>query len=191
MGIPNIKTTEAPYLIFGKTLQNLPNTHWDAALGLSAVVFLYTVRYSTQKLARTYPKYAKYLNFLNISRNIIVIVLATFLSFLINHFGHFETSPFKILGQVPAGFQNMGVPHLDSSLLSLILPNMVGVVVLQVMEHCSIATSLGKMADYKSKCSSSRMRRDWGMKLTLSFCFSSSESRNRLNWYLQYLWCFL
>ncbi|KAI8335785.1 sulfate transporter family-domain-containing protein [Chlamydoabsidia padenii] len=149
MGIPNIKTTEATYLIFGKTLKNLPNTHWDAALGLTAVVFLYAVRYSTQKLARIYPHYAKYLSFINISRNIIVIIMATFLSFLINHFGHFETSPFKILGQVPAGFQNMGVPHLDSSLLSIILPNMVGVVVLQIMEHCSIATSLGKMTDYK------------------------------------------
>ncbi|KAI8098509.1 sulfate transporter family-domain-containing protein [Halteromyces radiatus] len=148
-GIPNINTTQPTYLIFGNTLKNLPHSHWDVALGLPALVFLYGVRYFTTKFIHQYPKYSKYFFFLNISRNIIVVVFSTLLSFLINHFGHFTSSPFKILGVVPAGFQNMGVPTVDSSLLSKVLPNLVGVVVLQIMEHCSIATSLGKITDYK------------------------------------------
>lgn len=132
-------------------MKHLPQTQWDAALGITGLIFLYGAKYGAKMLIRRYPKYSKQLNFFSLCRNIIVIVLATLLSFLINHFGHFTASPFKILGEVPAGFQNMGVPKFDPSLLSQILPNLVGVVVLQIMEHCSIATSLGKVADYKSK----------------------------------------
>ncbi|CAO3596516.1 unnamed protein product [Absidia cylindrospora] len=149
LGIHDVKTTEPTYLIFGNTLKHLPETQWDAALGVPGLLFLYAVKYGAKMLVRRYPKYSKQLTFISLCRNIILIVLATLFSFLINHFGNYTESPFKLTGNVPAGFQNMGVPTFDTSMLSQILPNLVGVVVLQIMEHCSIATSLGKVTDYK------------------------------------------
>ncbi|KAF7728320.1 hypothetical protein EC973_006261 [Apophysomyces ossiformis] len=148
-GIPNINTSQAPYLVFGKTLINLPNTHVDAAFGLLSLVWLYGVRYLSGKLTARYPHRARLIFFFNNSRNIIVIVTTTLISYLINHFGKYEKSPFKILGPVPAGFQQMGVPSMNRSLASFVATDLPGIAVLLVMEHCAISTSLGKVSDYR------------------------------------------
>ncbi|KAI9275811.1 sulfate transporter family-domain-containing protein [Phascolomyces articulosus] len=148
-GVPNIDTTEAPYLVFGKTLINLNHSTVDAIFGVLTLVWLYGVRYLCQRLTRRYPQHARKFFFFNISRNVVVIVVTTFLSWVINHFGPYEKSPFGILGPVPPGFQLMGAPKVDSGLVSAIMPNIPSVVTLLIMEHCSIATSLGKQSDYR------------------------------------------
>ncbi|ORX63025.1 sulfate permease [Hesseltinella vesiculosa] len=147
LGIPSIDTTKPTYLIFGETLINLPHIHLDAVLGISALIFLYSVRYWTARWTKQYPHRARLFFFLNISRNIVVIIFSTLLAFLVQHIH--GSSPFITLGHIPAGFQNMGVPQWDSALLSMVMSKLIGVVVLQIMEHCAIATSLGKIADYK------------------------------------------
>ncbi|KAI8061672.1 sulfate transporter family-domain-containing protein [Gongronella butleri] len=147
LGIPNIDTTAPTYMIFGKTLVGLPHTNMNAILGFAALIYLYTVRYATARLTKRYPQYARALFFINISRSIVVVLLFTLLAFLVQHFH--GSSPFSMVGTIPAGFQNMGVPHWDSGLLTAIMPKMIGVIVLQIMEHCAIATSLGKMSEYK------------------------------------------
>ncbi|CAO3617938.1 unnamed protein product [Cunninghamella echinulata] len=149
LGITGVDTTQPTYLIFGYTLVGLPRTTWDAMIGISSLIYIYSVRYYSNVAAKRYPRYGKFFFYLNITRNIVALVGSTLLSFLINHLGKFEKSPFKILGVVPAGLQEMRVPTFDTSLIALALPNMVGVVVLQIMEHCSISTSLGKLSDYK------------------------------------------
>ncbi|KAI8365198.1 sulfate transporter family-domain-containing protein [Radiomyces spectabilis] len=148
-GIPNIKTTEAPYLVFGKTLINLHHTHIDAVFGLLSLVWLYGIRYIATKMMTRYPRYANVWFYINITRNIVVIVVTTLISYLINHFAHYTQSPFKILGPIASGFQHMGVPDVDTSLLSHLMKDMPGIIVLLVMEHGAIATSLGKVSDYK------------------------------------------
>ncbi|KAG2225150.1 hypothetical protein INT45_009479 [Circinella minor] len=148
-GVPNIDTTEAPYLVFGKTLIHLNHSTVDAIFGVLTLIWLYGVRYLCTKLTHRYPKHALKFFFFNISRNVVVIVVTTFLSWVINHFGPYEKSPFGILGPVPPGFQLMGVPKIDSGLVSAIMPNIPSVVTLLIMEHCSIATSLGKQFDYR------------------------------------------
>ncbi|KAG0175391.1 hypothetical protein DFQ28_000933 [Apophysomyces sp. BC1034] len=148
-GIPNINTSEAPYMVFGKTLINLPHAHVDAAFGLLTLIWLYGVRYLCGRLSARYPNRARILFFFNNSRNIIAIVVTTLLSFLINHFGKYDKSPFNILGPVPAGFQEMGVATVDRSLASFVLKDLPGVAVLLVMEHCAISSSLGKTSDYR------------------------------------------
>lgn len=153
-GIPNINTREAPYLVFGKTLINLNHSRVDAAMGLLSLVFLYGVRWGVERLTRRYPQYARVLFYINITRNVVLIVFTTFLSWLINHFGHLTESPFQILGAIPPGFQMMGVPKIDNGLVSTLFSYIPSVVTLFMMEHCAIATSLGKMSDYKSKYTS-------------------------------------
>lgn len=127
-----------------------PRITLDAVLGITSLIYIYGVRYYSNVAAKKYPRHGKLFFYINITRNIVAIIGATIICFLVNHFGHYEKSPFKILGQVPAGLQETRVPTLDSSLISFALPNMIGIVVLQIMEHCAISTSLGKLSDYKS-----------------------------------------
>ncbi|ORX52772.1 hypothetical protein DM01DRAFT_1391216 [Hesseltinella vesiculosa] len=148
-GIPSsdIDTTKPTYMIFGQTLMNIPHVHLDAVLGISALIFLYSVRFLALRWSKRYPRYACILFYINISRNIILVTVPTLLSYLVLHFH--GTSPFFTLGMIPAGFQNTAVPQWDASLLTMVMTKMIGIVVLQIMEHCSIATSLGKLSDYK------------------------------------------
>lgn len=152
-GVPDINTSEAPYLVFGKTLIHLNQSGVDAAFGILSLVWLYGIRYLSQYLTRRYPQYARVIFYFNISRSVVLIVFTTFLSWLIIHFGYGDAddTPFAILGDVPSGFQMMGVPTVDRSLLATIATNIPSVVTLLIMEHCAIATSLGKASDYRSK----------------------------------------
>ncbi|KAI9490874.1 sulfate transporter family-domain-containing protein [Zychaea mexicana] len=148
MGI-HVNTSQVPYLVFGDTLKGLPETKVDAVFGFLSLVWLYGIKYICQFFSKRYPQHRRGIFYFSMSRNVIVIVVTTFLSWVINHFGQYAESPFTILGPVPAGFQRMGAPELDTSLVAYILPNIPSMVVLLVMEHCSIATSLGKISDYR------------------------------------------
>lgn len=150
-GIPNINTSEAPYLVFGKTLINLHHSTVDAALGVSALVYLYGVKYLSQHLMRRYPQHNRLIFFFNTSRSIVVLVFSTLICFLVNHFDNSEKSPLSIIGDVPAGFNHMAVPTIKTDILTFFLSDLPGIVILLVMEHGATATSLGKISDYKSK----------------------------------------
>lgn len=148
-GISNVNTSEAPYLVFGHTLMNLNHSTIDAVFGISALVYVYTVKYTSQYLMRRYPQHNRWIFFFNTSRSIVVLVFGTLICFMINHFGHFEKSPISIIGDVPAGFNHMAVPTIKMDLLSFFISDLPGIVVLIVMEHGAISTSLGKASDYK------------------------------------------
>jgi sodium-independent sulfate anion transporter 11 len=150
-GIPNISTSEAPYLVFGKTLANLNHARIDAAFGVISVAFLYAVKYLAQYLTRRYPQYARPLFFFSITRSIVVMVVSTLVTFLVNHYGHYEKSPIQILGPIQAGFQDMGVPHIKGSVLSQLVSDIPSIVVLLIMEHGAVSSSLGSISDYKGK----------------------------------------
>lgn len=148
-GIPNINTSEAPYLVFGHTLINLNHSTVDAAFGISALIYLYGVKYSSQYLMKRYPQHSRWIFFYNTSRSIVVLVFGTLVCFMINRFGHFEKSPISIIGNVPAGLNHMAVPIIQTDLLSFFISDLPGIVVLIITEHGAISTSLGKASDYK------------------------------------------
>ncbi|KAG1445192.1 hypothetical protein G6F56_009997 [Rhizopus delemar] len=148
-GITGINTSEAPYLVFGKTLIALNRTTVDAAFGLTSFIYLYAVRYAAQVLQERYPQHGRYIFFFNTSRSIVVLVFSTLICFMINRFSQFESNPFSIIGDVPAGFGEMGVPKIKSDMLAYFGTDLIGIVVLLVMEHGAIASSLGKISDYQ------------------------------------------
>ncbi|KAI9263719.1 sulfate transporter family-domain-containing protein [Sporodiniella umbellata] len=148
-GITGINTTEAPYLIFGKTLIALNRTTVDAAFGLTSLAYLYAIKYLSLALLKRYPQYSRFIFYFSSSRSIVVIVFSALICFMINHFGQFETSPFHIMGHIPPGFREMAVPKIKSDMLSYLSTDLIGLVVLIVMEHGAISTSLGKVADYR------------------------------------------
>lgn len=145
-GISGIDTHEAPYMVFGKTLAGLGRTQIDAAFGLVSLVFLYSIKFLCAHFSKKYPKHARIFFYLNVSRNAVLVIFTTLLSYLVTM--HKTTSPFRVLGPVPAGFQGMGVPAVNTDLFPYVASKLPSVVVLLIMEHVAIAKSLGKMTDY-------------------------------------------
>ncbi|KAI8343201.1 sulfate transporter family-domain-containing protein [Chlamydoabsidia padenii] len=145
-GIKGINTQDSTYLIFGNFFKYLPNTKLDVAFGLSGLLFLYGIRYGCQFLSKRYPKYSTHLFFFGIMRNGILIIFATLISFLIN-IGK-STSPISILKDIPAGFQAMNVPRLDSDAINAIAPSLPSGIIILILEHCAIAKSFGRINNY-------------------------------------------
>ena len=93
----------------------------NAALGLTALFFLYFVRYVCDRQARRDPSRAKLYFFIGTLRNVFVILLYVFVSWLVNR--HRKKKPkFSILGTVPRGFKDMGAPKLNHKIVTEELP---------------------------------------------------------------------
>ncbi|CAO3637843.1 unnamed protein product [Cunninghamella echinulata] len=145
-GIKGINTQDPPYLIFGNFFKNLPNTKIDVAFGLIGLLWLYGIRFACSYYAKKYPKYSSHLFYFSIMRNGILVIFGTLIAFLIN-IGK-STSPISILKTVPAGFQAMAVPRVDSVVVSGIASSLPSGVVILILEHVAIAKSFGRINDY-------------------------------------------
>lgn len=145
-GIKTVNTQDSSYLIFGNFFKHLPDTKLDVAFGLSALVWLYGVRFGCQYLTKRYPKYATTFFFVSIMRNGVLVIFATLIAFLMN-IGK-TVSPISILKTVPPGFQAMGVPVLSTNLVSAVASSLPSGVVILILEHVAISKSFGRINDY-------------------------------------------
>ncbi|KAI8376374.1 sulfate transporter family-domain-containing protein [Radiomyces spectabilis] len=146
-GIKSVNTQDSAYLVFGHFFKYLPDTHLDVAFGLVGLLWLYSVRWGTQYLTKKYPKYEKVLFFCNIMRNGILVIFGTLIAYLIQ-LGR-DTSPISILKSVPSGFTAMGVPTVDTTLLSKVAGTLPSVIIILILEHVAIAKSFGRINNYK------------------------------------------
>lgn len=102
MGIKGFSTRDATYLVVIHTLQGLPRTTIDAAMGLTALFLLYLIRSVCKLAAKRWPKHQKVIFFVATLRTVFVILLYTMISWLVNR--HRRDHPlFKILETVPRG----------------------------------------------------------------------------------------
>lgn len=102
MGVSGFSNREAPYKVFINTLKRLPETSMDAAIGLTALFFLYLIRGILTRCAERFPKHKRVIFFVNTMRTVFVILLYTMISWLVNM--HRRDDPmFKVLGSVPKG----------------------------------------------------------------------------------------
>ncbi|KAI9318175.1 sulfate transporter family-domain-containing protein [Dichotomocladium elegans] len=145
-GIKTVNTQDSTYLVFGHFFQHLPDTKVDVAFGLIGLLWLYGIRFGCDYLSKRYPRYSTVFFYLSIMRNGVLVILSTLISFLIN-IGK-TTSPFSILKTVPAGFQAMGVPQLDTGIIGAIASQLPSGVIVLIMEHVAIAKSFGRINDY-------------------------------------------
>ena len=105
MGIRSVNSRDAPYLVFINTWKHIRETHLDAAMGISALIMLYLIRWIFTTSAKKSPKYQRLLFFLNTLRSVFVILLYTRSSWLVN-MKRKDDPAFKILGTVPRGMSN-------------------------------------------------------------------------------------
>lgn len=106
MGITGFSTRDSTYKVIIHTLQGLPRTSLDAALGLTALTLLYLIRFVFNQLAKRDPNRKKLYFFLSTLRTVFVILLYTLISWLVNrHIKNHNSkyAHFKILGTVPRG----------------------------------------------------------------------------------------
>jgi sodium-independent sulfate anion transporter 11 len=103
MGITGFSTRDAPYMVLINTLKGLPRTTLDAAMGLSALVMLYTIRGICSFVAKKWPKHQRLAFFLSTLRTVFVILLYTMISWLVNKGLPENEVKFKILLTVPGG----------------------------------------------------------------------------------------
>lgn len=147
MGITGFSTREAPYKVFINILKHLGRSNLNAAMGIPALFALYAIRATCNGLARRYPNRQKLFFFLSTLRTAFIILLFTMVSWLVNR--HHRSRPlFKVLGNVPRGFQNMGVPKVDSTIISSFAGNIPVAVIVLLIEHIAISKSFGRINNY-------------------------------------------
>lgn len=105
MGIPNVNTRGATYLVIINTLKGLQNTKLDAVIGLSALTMLYGIRAFCNFMTKKQPNRKKLWFFISTLRMAFVILLYILISWLVNRHvkGDAKKAKFKILGRVPRG----------------------------------------------------------------------------------------
>ncbi|KAK4144730.1 sulfate transporter family-domain-containing protein [Dichotomopilus funicola] len=148
MGISGFSTRDAPYLVFIHTLQGLPRTTLDAAMGLTALALLYIIRAACSYAAKRWPQHQRLAFFLSTLRTVFVILLYTMISWLVNRGLPEKQVKFKILLDVPRGFQNAAVPVLNQRLASNLVGYLPATVIVLLIEHIAISKSFGRVNNY-------------------------------------------
>lgn len=153
MGISKtyVSTQTPTYLIVVHTLQQLGHTKLDAALGLTALVMLYGIRFVFNQLAKHYPNRRKAFFFCNTLRTAFVILLYTLISWLANRTvasSNSKKAHFSILGTVPRGFTDAAVPTINKHIITLFANKLPASVIVLLIEHISISKSFGRVNGY-------------------------------------------
>ena len=147
MGITGFSNRDATYQVVINILKHLNGTKLDAAMGLTALAMLYLIRSGCNFGARRMPHQKKLWFFLSTLRTAFVILLYTMISWLVNM--NRRTSPaFKILLDVPRGFQHAGVPLINTTIISSFVSQLPAVVIVTLIEHIAIAKSFGRVNNY-------------------------------------------
>jgi sodium-independent sulfate anion transporter 11 len=154
MGISGVNTRAATYRVIIDTLKGLPGTQLDAAMGLTALTMLYTIRGVCSFLARKQPHRAKMYFFISTLRTAFVILLYTGISAGVNlpirHKGDEsgDLAKFGVLGPVPSGFQHAGAPKIDKEIINSFVSELPAAVIVMLIEHISISKSFGRVNNY-------------------------------------------
>ncbi|PTB67167.1 sulfate permease [Trichoderma citrinoviride] len=145
-GITSFSNRDAAYRVIVNTLKHLNEAKLDATLGLTALLFLYLIRYTLTKAAERWPNNKRVIFFLNTMRTVFVILLYTMVSWVINK-GR-EEPVIRVLGVVPKGFESIGVPPLPSTIVSRLCSHLPAAVIVMIVEHIAISKSFGRVNNY-------------------------------------------
>ncbi|KAJ1326040.1 SULFATE PERMEASE II [Microdochium nivale] len=150
LGITGVNTRQATYLVIINTLKALPTAKGlDAAMGVSAMVFLYIWKWASAYLGNKQQHRQKLWFFLGTLRMAVVIILYILISWLANRgVTDKKKAKFDILGPVPGGFQVHSAPTITPSLLSAIGGEIPGALIVLIIEHISISKSFGRVNNY-------------------------------------------
>ncbi|KAI5861835.1 putative sulfate permease [Durotheca rogersii] len=147
MGITGFSTRDSTYLVIINTLKNLDKSDLNAAMGLTALVMLYLIRFSCSGAAKKFPNHHKLFFFLSTLRAVFVILLYTMISWLVN-MNRRKNPAFAILKDVPGGFRHAAVPTLNSDIIESFISELPATVIVLLIEHIAISKSFGRVNNY-------------------------------------------
>ncbi|KAF3932440.1 Pendrin [Dactylella cylindrospora] len=150
MGIPSsiVNNRQATYKVFIDFWKHIGATKLDAAMGLTALTMLYAIRIFANRMSKRFPNYKRTWFFISTLRTAFVILLYTMISWLVNR--HRRKNPaFRILKDVPKGFQHMGVPRLDAGIIKAFAGELPAAVIVLLIEHIAISKSFGRINGYQ------------------------------------------
>ena len=167
----SVNTRNPTYLVVIDTLKALPTAQIDAAIGMTALTMLYSIRFACGYMAKKQPHRAKLYFFISTMRTAFVILLYVAISAGVNL--HRKENPlFSIIGTVPrgkqfaardishlksgiltvhfffAGFQHAGAPTIDIPIIKAFVPDLPVAVIVMLIEHISISRSFGRINNY-------------------------------------------
>ncbi|KAF8582670.1 sulfate permease [Ramaria rubella] len=151
-GIANrFNTRGATYLVIIDTLKNLKFSTLDSAFGVVGLFTLYAVKWTFSYLTKRYPRQERIFFFISVLRNAFVMIILTLASWLYcrHRLDKKGNAPISILGNVPRGFQNVGLFHVDPKLVSAFGSELFVATIILLLEHISIAKSFGRVNGYK------------------------------------------
>ncbi|EON95628.1 putative sulfate permease protein [Phaeoacremonium minimum UCRPA7] len=148
LGISGVNTREAPYKVILNTLEGLPRTQLDAAIGLTSIALLFFIRDVCARMEIRQPTKKRMWGMISSLRLTFTILLYTFISYLVHRKSPEGESKFHIVGHIQSGFKHAGVPVLDSKLVGLILPELPAIAIILIIEHIAIAKSFGRIFNY-------------------------------------------
>jgi sodium-independent sulfate anion transporter 11 len=143
----HVEMHKPTYLVFISFWKNIKYCDLNAALGLTALFLLYFIRFICTHGAHRYPIGKKIFFYINSVRSAFVILLYLLISWLINR--KYQACPrTSILGNIPRGLQDIGIPSINQELFSAIISHIPAVVIILVIQHIAIAKSLGSINNY-------------------------------------------
>ncbi|RYP56307.1 hypothetical protein DL769_009938 [Monosporascus sp. CRB-8-3] len=148
LGITGVNSKGPAYQVAIGVLKGLPRAKMDAAIGLTALLLLYSIKGICEYMAKCKPRQNRLWTTLFSLRFTFTIVLYILISFLVNRNMPLEDTPFRILGNLPTGFSRAGAPTLNPKLMSALLPELPATVVILILEHIAIGKSFGRINNY-------------------------------------------
>ncbi|KAF3906801.1 Prestin [Arthrobotrys entomopaga] len=149
-GIPSsvVNNRAETYKVFINFWKHVGAAKLDAALGLTALFLLYTIRAFANFMSRRFPSQKRAWFFVATLRTTFVILLYTLVSWLVNR--HRRSKPaFKILSNVPKGFQHIGVPTFNTKIIDSFASELPAAIIVLLIEHIAISKSFGRVNGYQ------------------------------------------
>jgi sodium-independent sulfate anion transporter 11 len=144
-----LDTRAATYKVIINIFKNLHFASLDAAYGVTALVALYTFKWTFTYLPKRYPRFARAAFFLQALRHATVIIVWTIISWRTQVGRSAADRQIALVGKVPAGLQHLGPPVVNTQLLGAIGPHIPVATIVLLLEHISIAKSFGRLNGYK------------------------------------------
>lgn len=158
-----VNTRRSTYHVVIDSLKHLPDTKLDAAFGLIPLFTLFFWKWWCNSMgpkltdryfpANSRPRANKYWKafyfYLQASRNGIIIILFTAVSYGITKCVAKDKRRISVLGTVPKGLRHTGVMKLPHGILNNIAAEIPSSIIVLLLEHIAISKSFGRVNDYK------------------------------------------
>jgi sodium-independent sulfate anion transporter 11 len=148
MGITGINTRESPYKVYVNFLKGLPRARLDAAIGITSIVLLYSIKSLCAKMEVRQPRKKKMWSLISSLRLTFTILLYTLISWLVHRTTPAGQEKFRIVGRIEKGFSHAGVPRMDGKLFGLVASELPAIIIILIVEHIAIAKNFGRKHNY-------------------------------------------